>query len=79
MPPENVLTYAVTALPQLEDREQPLDPLVARPPRHVIEHAVQLHVLVGRQLAVQARILEDDAEAAAHVVRLRLRDRARRS
>ena len=35
--------------------------------RHVIEHAVQLHVLVGGQLAVEARILEDDAEAAAHL------------
>ena len=38
------------------------DPCLAR---NVIEHAVQFHVLVGRQLAVETRVLKDDAECAA--------------
>ena len=79
MPPENVLTSSVAPVPQLEQRQQPLDALGADAARDVVEHAVQVHVLVGGQLAVEARILEDDAEAAAHVVRLRRRDRGRRS
>ena len=36
--------------------------------RDVVEHAVQLHVLVGGQLAVEAGVLEDDAEALADFV-----------
>jgi hypothetical protein len=35
----------------------------------VIEHAVKLHVFVGRELAVKAGILEHDSETPANVVR----------
>ena len=41
--------------------------------RHVVEHAVQVHVLVGGQLLVEARILKDDAEPPPHLGRVRQR------
>ena len=73
IPPENVFTQRVAPVPQLEQLQQRLDALGARPARHVVEHAVQVHVLVGGQLAVEARVLEDDAEPLADFVRLRRR------
>ena len=41
--------------------------------RHVIENAVDLHVLAGGQVAVEAGILKDDAEALADLVLVRAR------
>ena len=42
-----------------------LNALGAHLVRHVVEDAVQLHVFVGGLLAIEAGILEDDAEALA--------------
>src|ERR1051325_11118356 len=53
-------------LPQLEHSEQCLAALPAGVPRHMIQHAVNIHVLPRRQIAIEARILEHDAEALAH-------------
>lgn len=63
-----VLDQRVSTLPEAEPREQLLDPLGPRPARHVIQHAVQLEVLVRGEIHVKARVLEDDAEPRAHVV-----------
>ena len=40
---------------------------------HVVEHAVDLHVLPCGQIAVEAGVLKDDAEALAGLVLLGLR------
>ena len=78
MPPENVFT-SVLRRSHSSNSFSSVSMRSARGlARHVIEHAVQLHVLVGGQLAVEARVLEHDAEALAHLVRLAPRDRARR-
>ena len=72
MPPENVFDLGVAALPQLEQPQQPLDAFAPELSRHVIEDAVDVHVLVGGQVAIEAGVLEDDAEPLA-----RFRDGAR--
>src|SRR5688572_590383 len=59
------LHVRVLPLPQLEQLEQQLDAFGAHAARYVIQHAVQLHVLVSRQLAVETRILKHDAKRAA--------------
>ena len=41
---------------------------MAHLPRHVVQDGVQFHVLLRRHIAIQARVLENDAEAAAHFV-----------
>ena len=38
--------------------------------RHVIEDAVDFHVLLGGDVAVQAGVLEDDAESLPYFVRM---------
>src|SRR5688572_9568424 len=58
------LHVRVLPFPQLEQLEQQLNAFSADATRHVIQHAVQLHVLVGRQLAVEARVLKHYAERA---------------
>src|ERR1039458_5105996 len=47
--------------------------MAAKLARNVIENAVDLHVLPRCHVAVQARILEDDTEALARLILLRLR------
>src|SRR3954469_25508184 len=58
----------LAAIPQLKQFQQAFDALDSRSPRNVIEHAVQLEVLVGRQVAVEARVLKYDPEPPPHVV-----------
>ena len=59
------LHLVLAALPQLEELQQFFRALTAHLVRHVIEHAVNLHVFPRRQFAVEAWILEDDAKAFA--------------
>jgi len=61
----------LAAIPQLEHAQQPVDALAASLVRDAIQNAVEVHVLVGRQLIVQTRVLEDDPEALAHLVLMR--------
>ena len=41
--------------------------------RHVVQDAMEFHVLIRSQLPLQARVLKDDPEAAPHFVLLPLR------
>src|SRR5205823_5843328 len=61
------LHQIVTPLPQLEHPEQRLAPLPADLARHMVQHAVDVHVLPRRELAVETGILEHDAEAPPHL------------
>ena len=85
MPPENVFTNAVAPIPKLEQLEQRLDALGAHAARHMVEHAVQVHVLVGRQLASRLGSWNTMPKRLAHLDLLRdrvetvERDRAARS
>ncbi len=72
-PARKLLHRSVAPIPQLEQLEQQLDPFTPNLARHVIQHAVQVHVLVGGQLVVEARILEHDPEPPARVERTRHR------
>ena len=63
----------VAAFPEFEELEQLFGALAADFVRDVIEDAVHLHVLPGGQVAVEAGVLEDDAEAPARFVLLALR------
>ena len=67
------LHLVVAPLPQLEELQQFFRSLVADLVRHVIEHAVDFHVFPGGQVAVEAGVLKDDAEALAGFVLVRLR------
>jgi len=64
------LDVIVAALPQPDEAQQRLYPRTPLCPRYAIEDAMQFHVLGRRQLAVEARILEHDAEGAADQSRL---------
>src|SRR5579859_2948311 len=66
----------VPPVPQFEQLEQRLAALVAHAPRHMIEHAVDVDVFPRRQLAVEARVLEHDAEPRADLSRLNHRIQA---
>src|SRR6266581_1700728 len=59
------LHQVVTPVPQLEHPQQDFTPLPPGVPRHVVQHPVDVHVLPCRELAVETRILEDDAEPLA--------------
>ena len=68
MPPENVLT-------RLERRSHSPTisitwrmPPATRRARHPVQLGVQAQVLLGRQIAVERRVLEDEADVAPHVV-----------
>src|SRR2546426_627861 len=56
------LHQVLAPLPQLEHPQQGFTPPPPRMPRHVIQHAVDIHVLPRRELAVETGILEHDAE-----------------
>src|SRR5436309_243044 len=64
------LHQIVAPVPQLEHLEQRLGPPPPDVPRHVIQHAVDVQVLPRRELAVETRILEHDAKAPSHLVRM---------
>src|SRR5262245_54785392 len=49
----------VLALPEVEQLQQRFGALEPLRPRHVIEHAMDLHVLPGCEVLVEARILKD--------------------
>ncbi len=61
------LYTSITPVPQLEQGEQRLDTFGAGTAGNVIEHPVQVHVLVGGQFVVEAGILKHDAEPAANI------------
>ncbi len=58
----------VAALPQFEQLEQHFDAFGPQLARHVVQHAVKIHVFVGGEFVVQAGILEHDAETFAGFV-----------
>ena len=60
------LDQVIAAVPELEHLEQDLGPLPPNLARHVIQHAVDVHVLPRREIAVETRVLEHDAEAPPH-------------
>src|ERR1700686_5438732 len=65
------LLYGIVApVPEFKHIQQKRDSVVAKLPRHLIEHAVEIQVLVGSQLVVEARVLEDDSETFARLVLL---------
>src|SRR5207302_10585627 len=64
------LDQIVAAVPQLEELQQALHTLAAELARRAVEHSVQIQILAGGELGVEAGILEDDAEAAAERTRL---------
>ena len=55
---------------QIHQREHPGDPLLAEPHRHVVEHAVELQVLVAGQRVIGAGILEHDPDGIPNLTRL---------
>src|SRR5213596_2540416 len=59
------LHQVIAPLPQLEHPQQGFTPLPPGVPRHVVQHPVDVHVLPRRELAVETRVLEHDAEALA--------------
>ena len=65
MPPENVLTWSFRRSQSSNNFSSCFDALDAHLARNIVEHGVQFHVLVGGLLAVEAGILEDDAEPFA--------------
>src|SRR5439155_886157 len=63
--PGERLHQVIAPLPQLEHPQQDFTPLPPGVPRHAVQHPVDIHVLPCRELAVETRILEDDAEPLA--------------
>ena len=64
-PAGKCLHTGIPPVPQLEQFEEHLNSLHADSPRDVVEHSVQIHVLVSGQLVIETGILEDDAKPAA--------------
>ena len=56
------LDQAVLPVPELHEIQHLLDRLGRLGARHAIQAGVEEHVLVSRELVVERRILEDDAE-----------------
>src|SRR6185503_6870872 len=67
-PPRKCLHEGVTSLVEFKQLQQRGGPLAAFFARHTVEHSMYFHVLPGRQVLVQTRILEDDAKTLAHFV-----------
>ena len=63
-----LLHLVVAAIPELEELEQFFGALGAELVRHMVEDAVEFHVFPGGEFAVEAGVLEDDAEALARFV-----------
>src|SRR5579872_5408085 len=63
----------VAAIPKFEKLEKLFGAMVTNLVRHMIEHAMDLHVLPCGQVAIQAWILENDAEPFAGFVLVLLR------
>ena len=70
MPPENVFTWSSRRSQSSKSFSSSSVRCGAHLARDVVEHAVDLHVLLGGQFAVEAGVLEDDAEALADLVLL---------
>src|SRR5579885_2242139 len=60
----------VAAFPKLEEFEERLGALAPLALRDAVEDAVDFHVLPRRQILVETWVLEDDAEASAHLIAL---------
>ena len=71
MPPENVIDRLVAPVPQADHLEHLVASAAATTPRvDAVELGVQAQVLLGGEVAVERRVLEDQADVAAHVVAL---------
>ena len=68
--PGKFLHLVFAPLPEFEELEQILAALAANLVGHVVQNPVDLDVFPRRQVAVEAGVLEDDAEAASDFVRL---------
>ena len=70
MPPENVITGWSRRSPQVDHLEHLAHPLRDHAGVDAVQLGVQAQVLLGGEVAVQAGVLEDQADVAAHVVAL---------
>ena len=70
MPPENVCDHAAAPLGQADQLQHVVDAAVELAPGHAVELAVEAQVLLGGEVDVERRVLEDQADAAADVVPL---------
>ncbi len=64
-PAGELLDRVLAPVPQLKQLEQLLDAFVAELARNAVQHAVEVHVLVGGQFVVDAGVLEYDPELLA--------------
>src|SRR5262249_6850246 len=64
------LHLIVPPVPKLEPPEQFLDSCVACFPWNMVENAVELHVLPGGHVSVEAGVLENDPKAFSCFVRM---------
>src|SRR5438093_1089431 len=64
------LHQVIAPLVQFEHPQQHFTPRPPGVPRHVVQHPVDVHVLPRRELAVETRIMEDDAEPLADFRRM---------
>ena len=78
MPPENVCTGDVAALPQADHLEHLVHARRHERRLDAVELGVQAQVLLGAQVAVERLVLEHEADVAADVVALADRRRGRR-
>ena len=60
----------IPAIPQLKQLQESGGALVPFLARHSVEHSVNLHVLPGSKILVQARVLKDYAISLPHFVPL---------
>ncbi len=68
MPPEKVPTRLPAALPQPDHLHHLLHPRRDGLAGHAVELGVQAEVLLGREVAVERGVLEDEPDVAAHGV-----------
>src|SRR5437773_9596379 len=61
------LHQCVALFPQFKELQQCLSALPTHLARHMVEHAVQLHVLPCGEVLVEAGILKDNPKALAHL------------
>ena len=63
----------MAALPKFEQLEQQFRPFDPETARHVVQDAVNLHILGGRQFGLEAGVLKNNTEPAASFILLVLR------
>jgi len=63
-----VLYEIIPSVPEVDEAQQVLDALLHQVPRHFVEGAVELEILLRRELVVQTGVLEYYPEDIAHFV-----------